>query len=163
MTGWGWHYTPCPGGAKGGAGILAVIAAAVAAVMVARVLLWLIVVGAACLAVAVAVAAALWRRVNAYHPASAPPYHVEAVTARAIPQVAVTQAPAIENHYHGPQFHFHGRDGEEAAARIIRTALTGGEVTAMANGKDADVKLVGNDKDGKLDKILGAGSNPKNK
>lgn len=30
------------------------------------------------------------------------------------------------------------------------------------NGKD-DVKLVGKDKDGKLGKILGAGSNPKNK
>jgi hypothetical protein len=28
---------------------------------------------------------------------------------------------------------------------------------------DKDVKLTGNDKDGKLDKILGAGSNPKNK
>jgi hypothetical protein len=26
-----------------------------------------------------------------------------------------------------------------------------------------DVKLTGSDKDGKLDKILGAGSNPKNK
>lgn len=31
----------------------------------------------------------------------------------------------------------------------------------MADSKD--VKLVGKDKDGKLDKILGAGSNPKNK
>ena len=31
-------------------------------------------------------------------------------------------------------------------------------------GKDGkDVKLTGNDKDGKLDKILGAGSNPRNK
>lgn len=30
----------------------------------------------------------------------------------------------------------------------------------MAN--DADVKLTGNDKDGKLDKILGRGSNPEN-
>jgi hypothetical protein len=33
----------------------------------------------------------------------------------------------------------------------------------MANSKDADVKLTGKDKDGKLDKILGRGSNPKNK
>lgn len=30
-------------------------------------------------------------------------------------------------------------------------------------GKGKDVKLVGNDKGGKLDKILGRGSNPKNK
>jgi hypothetical protein len=29
--------------------------------------------------------------------------------------------------------------------------------------KNEDVKLTGNDKDGKLDKILGRGSNPKNK
>ena len=28
---------------------------------------------------------------------------------------------------------------------------------------NGDVKLTGNDKDGKLTKILGAGSNPKNK
>jgi hypothetical protein len=33
----------------------------------------------------------------------------------------------------------------------------------MANDKDADVKLTGKDPDGKLDKILGAGSNAKNK
>ena len=33
----------------------------------------------------------------------------------------------------------------------------------MANDKDADVKLTGSDKDGKLDKILGRGSDPKNK
>ena len=32
----------------------------------------------------------------------------------------------------------------------------------MAKG-NADVKLTGNDKGGKLDKILGRGSNPKNK
>jgi hypothetical protein len=38
--------------------------------------------------------------------------------------------PAIENHYHGPQFHFHGRDGGEAAARIIRTALPGAAITS---------------------------------
>lgn len=31
------------------------------------------------------------------------------------------------------------------------------------NGKGSDVKLIGKDKDGKLDKILGRGSNPKNK
>jgi hypothetical protein len=31
-------------------------------------------------------------------------------------------------------------------------------------GKDGkDVKLIGKDKDGKLDKLLGRGSNPKNK
>jgi len=29
------------------------------------------------------------------------------------------------------------------------------------SSKDNDVKVVGHDKDGKLDKILGAGSNPK--
>ena len=32
----------------------------------------------------------------------------------------------------------------------------------MSKGS-GDVKLTGSDKDGKLDKILGAGSNPKNK
>lgn len=30
-------------------------------------------------------------------------------------------------------------------------------------GKDGTVRLTGKDKDGKLDKILGRGSNPKNK
>jgi len=41
----------------------------------------------------------------------------------------------------------------------------GEEVSAMADSKDSgkDVKLTGKDKDGKLDKILGRGSNPKNK
>jgi hypothetical protein len=33
----------------------------------------------------------------------------------------------------------------------------------MSNDKNADGKLTGNDKDGKLDQILGRGSNPKNK
>ncbi len=33
----------------------------------------------------------------------------------------------------------------------------------MGSKTDSDVKLTGNDKDGKLDKILGRGSDPKNK
>ena len=49
------------------------------------------------------------------------------VSARPVSWPQALQAPAppaIVNHY-GPQFHIYGRDGEEAAARMIRQALTG--------------------------------------
>ena len=30
---------------------------------------------------------------------------------------------AIVNHYHGPQFHFYGPEGEQVAVRAIRQAI----------------------------------------
>lgn len=42
-----------------------------------------------------------------------------------IPQVPWPEQPAIEHHYHGPQFHFHGPDAEAQAARVIRSVLPG--------------------------------------
>ena len=44
--------------------------------------------------------------------------------ATVIPQAAAGAPPAVENHYHGPQFHFYGAAGPEAA-RVIR-AIPGG-------------------------------------
>jgi hypothetical protein len=48
---------------------------------------------------------------------------------------AAPQPPAIVNHYHGPQITIYGRDGEEAAARIIRQALPGTAGEAITEGK----------------------------
>ena len=48
---------------------------------------------------------------------------------------AAPQPPAIVNHYHGPHLTIYGRDGEEAAARIIRQALPGPAGDAITEGK----------------------------
>jgi hypothetical protein len=47
------------------------------------------------------------------------------VTATVVPQIRWPDQPAIENHYHGPQFHFHGSDAEAQMARAIRAVLPG--------------------------------------
>jgi len=39
------------------------------------------------------------------------------------PQLSEPSKPAI-HHCHGPEFHIHGADGQDAAARLIRKALT---------------------------------------
>lgn len=49
---------------------------------------------------------------------------VPLVTATATPQVSQGTTPAIEHHYHAPQFIINGEAGQEMAARLIRQALT---------------------------------------
>jgi hypothetical protein len=39
-------------------------------------------------------------------------------------------------HYYGPQIHIHGRDDEEAAARIICQAIRGTAGDAITEGKE---------------------------
>lgn len=51
------------------------------------------------------------------------------------PAVEDAQPPAIVSHYHGPQIRIYGRDGEEAAARIIRQALPGTTGKAITEEK----------------------------
>jgi hypothetical protein len=42
------------------------------------------------------------------------------------PAIEPPQQPqAIEHHHHGPEFHIYGADGQEAAAALIRKALSG--------------------------------------
>ena len=47
------------------------------------------------------------------------------------PQVTQgTQPPTVEHHvhnHHGPEFHIYGADGQDAAAQLIRKALTEGD------------------------------------
>jgi len=64
--------------------------------------------------------------------AAAPPLlrvRAEAIPlpARAAPQVSRGTVPAIENHYHGPQFIINGETGQDVAARLIRQALAAPE------------------------------------
>jgi hypothetical protein len=84
---------------------------------------------AACAVVAVAAAVRL-SRFNAVQEARigaelAERRKAAALTARSARQVAQDAAPgAIEHHCHGPSIHIHGGDGQQAAARLIRQALT---------------------------------------
>jgi hypothetical protein len=54
-------------------------------------------------------------------------WHVraDALPHREAPQVGRGTAPAVEHHYHGPQFVINGDAGQESAARLIRQALAG--------------------------------------
>ena len=44
------------------------------------------------------------------------------------------QLQAIEHHHHGPEFHIYGADGQEAAAALIRKALSGQAGDAIRGG-----------------------------
>ena len=77
------------------------------------------------LAVAIVIALARWAdRRDARRSATWQFQYVREVPATpAAPQVSRGIVPAIEHHYHGPQFIINGDSGQEAAARLIRQAL----------------------------------------
>jgi len=71
---------------------------------------------------------ALWR--EAHVPAQLPAQlraervsEVPASLASEVNGAGLRSRPAIEHHHYGPQIHVYGPDGEETAARIIRSAL----------------------------------------
>jgi len=130
---------------SGGSGglVLAIIAAVIlvgsgAASVIASALVTILII--ICCAVAasgvLAVAAAVWlTRRNARQAAEVGAMLAErretlALDARprqVIPPSAPVLPPqpqAIEHHHHGPEFHIYGADGQDAAARLIRKALT---------------------------------------
>lgn len=131
MTGWGYHYSRCPGGGGGGKVVLVgggALAGILALEWVAAHAWEVLTVTALCgIGAAAAVVALMrWgdrreRRHMAERPFLVSRTEPATLTATVIPQVSQgTTAPAIENHYH---IHFDPADRE--AARIIRTALPG--------------------------------------
>jgi hypothetical protein len=88
-------------------------------------LIWYIAAFLAAVIVGVVVGAVLLRRRTRAHAAvleASRPARLAAATAR--PQVTATPPPAIVNNY-GPQIHVYGHAGQDAAALLIRKALTG--------------------------------------
>lgn len=132
MSGYGFHWSKCPGGGEGG-GILVLAVLAVVIEKVLHVIVQVMLVTGACAALAfmiVFLIARDTRRREAAYAAS--PQHQRLIGATATPPVTrvtpqVTQGttpPVIVNHY-GPQFHIYGEDGREAAARLIRPMIPG--------------------------------------
>lgn len=117
-------------GCGGGAGVPVVALAVLEGfAWVTAHLIEVAVVSAACGALAVAAVVALMRaqeRREARHAAGHPlliTRDVPPLAATVTPQVTRGTPPAIEHHYHGPQFIFSGSG--EHGARVIRQALTG--------------------------------------
>lgn len=125
MSGYGYHWSPCPGSGDGkaivaGGGLLAGL---LAVEWVAAHAWEVLAVTAACVALAVTAVVALmrWtdRRSAAFGAALAARREHLALTATVIPQARQSaERPAIQNHVH---FHFGPADRE--AVRVIRQAL----------------------------------------
>ena len=136
----GLHCSGCAGGVS----VPPVALAAVCGLAwVAEHLIEVVIVSAACgiLSLAAVVVLMRWadRRDARHRPLWIPREVPAAVTATVIPQVPQAAAgaqPAIEHHHHGPVFNFYGPDGEAAAARVIRTALSGQAGDAITEGNE---------------------------
>jgi hypothetical protein len=117
----------CPGcGDSGGGSIVIVAALAVAAEVIINAFWWLVAGTITAAVVSLAVVILLTRataRREAACAAQLAARRPAMLTATAMPQVNQGTAPAIEHHYHGPQFVINGDTGQEAAARLIRQAL----------------------------------------
>ena len=122
MSGYGFHWSRCPGGEGGN--FLLIGGILVAAEVVLNAIWWLIGITAACAAVSFAAVLLLtrWtaRREAAFGAALAARHERPTLTATVIPQVTQPERPAI------PQvvnFNFYGTG--DMAARVIRQQLPG--------------------------------------
>jgi len=122
-----WYTT---GSTAIGVAVIYVLAAAAgveaAAWLLARI--WWILAALAACAILASWAALRLGRYNDRHAAALWAQRSVQLRAEVIPPSvpAPPQPQAIEHHHHGPEFHIYGADGQEAAARLIRRALTEG-------------------------------------
>ena len=108
MSGYGYHLSKCGSGAKGLAGVGALVAVVIAAEVIARAFWWIVAGSAAGVIVSLAAVVLLtrplrrWEREAAAELARTRPARLAALRASGIPQVTATVVPqAVEQHvYH---------------------------------------------------------------